>query len=75
MGGIDGENCYGAAKVRAVSEALPERKNCTITTYTDHHSDWDLLLESDIPVAVNPTRKLRRLAHARGIEITRILNL
>ena len=69
VGGIDGDNCYGAAKLKAVREALPDRDDCTLVAYSDHHSDWELLLESDRAVAVSPTPKLRHLARANGVEI------
>ena len=68
-GAIDGDNCYGEAKLKAVLATLPQRPRPTMIVYTDHHSDWQLLLESDHPVAVSPTAALRRLAKARGIEV------
>jgi phosphatidylglycerophosphatase C len=68
-GTIDGQNCYGRAKVDAVLRAIPDRDNHTLVAYSDHHSDWALLEESDIPVAVNPTRELRRIAEAKKIDI------
>ncbi len=69
MGRIDGDNCYGRSKLQAVLSAIPDRASCTLVAYTDHHSDWQLLLESDLPVAVSPTRALRRLAAANGVEV------
>ena len=68
-GEIDGQNCYGKAKVDAVMKAVPDRQDCTLTAYTDHHSDWDLLLESDVAVAVTPTPELRRLAAQNEVEV------
>jgi len=69
IGDIDGANCYGKKKVDAVMGALPDRQGYDLTAYTDHHSDWELLLEADVPVAVSPTRELRRLANMKKIEI------
>jgi HAD superfamily hydrolase (TIGR01490 family) len=69
LGKIDGKNCYGAAKVEAVLEAIPDRESCRLTAYTDHHSDWALLQESDLPVAVHPTGALRRLALANEVDV------
>ena len=69
VGAIDGDNCYGAAKLAAVLKALPDRSACTVVAYSDHHSDWGLLKASDRAVAVSPTAALRRLAHKEGIEI------
>jgi len=69
LGKIEGRNCYGDAKVDAVLSAIPERDNCTLIAYSDHHSDWALLRESDVPVAVNPTRELIRLASAQQIDV------
>ena len=69
IGAIDGNNCYGGAKLAAVLKALPDRSACTIVAYSDHHSDWVLLKESDRAVAVSPTATLRHLAHKEGIEI------
>ena len=69
IGRIKGRNCYGGAKLRAVLDAIPDRHLCTLVAYTDHHSDWELLMESDQPVAVSPTPQLRRLAIAHGVEV------
>lgn len=60
---VDGENCYGEAKVAAVEKyllAFPSRP--WFVFYTDHHSDFDLMEMADAGVAVNPSAKLRRLA-------------
>ncbi len=69
-GRIDGDNCYGAAKLAMLRDALPDLKNgFTVTVYTDHHTDHQLLDWADTPVAVAPSRRLRALAAARGYEI------
>jgi HAD superfamily hydrolase (TIGR01490 family) len=63
---IDGDNCYGPAKLRKI-EAWMEtqglhRPDCTVRFYSDHVSDAPVLDWADVPIAVNPSRKLRRLA-------------
>ena len=67
---IDGENCYGPAKLRMVS-AWVERsglvgKRGHVRFYSDHVSDAPVFEWSDEPVAVNPHGKLERLAKSRG---------
>lgn len=67
---IDGENCYGPAKLRMVADWV-ERSGLTgthghVRFYSDHVSDSPVFEWSDEPVAVNPHDKLRRLATQRG---------
>ena len=67
---IDGENCYGPAKLRMIS-AWVERsgllgKHGHVRFYSDHVSDQPAFEWADEPVAVNPHDKLRRLATERG---------
>jgi len=67
---IDGENCYGPAKLRMIeawmaAEGL-DRADCHIRFYSDHASDAPVLAWADEPFAVNAHRKLRRLAKARN---------
>ena len=69
-GELDGGNCYGEMKARArpaqlVAATAPAR----ITCYADHHTDLPLLRFAQAPVAVNPTRRLRRFATELGIRI------
>lgn len=68
-GEIQGNNCYGAAKVHAVLAAIPNRENCLIYAYTDHHSDIALLSEADYPFAVCPSSRLRDFANKESIAI------
>lgn len=69
-GDLDGGNCYGPAKVERLAAILGARPPQTsLTVYTDHHSDLGLLRLATHPVAVNPTRALRREARAAGIPI------
>jgi HAD superfamily hydrolase (TIGR01490 family) len=67
---IDGENCYGEAKMRMVS-AWVEKSGLTgkhghVRFYSDHVTDAPVFEWSDEPVAVNPHGKLARLAAERG---------
>ena len=66
---IDGENCYGPAKLRALEGITALTQGKTIVAYSDHHTDLPLFDWASAGVAVNPTKKLRRLAKARGIRI------
>jgi HAD superfamily hydrolase (TIGR01490 family) len=67
---IDGENCYGPAKMRMVAHWV-EASGLTgrqghVRFYSDHVSDRPVFEWADEPVAVNPHGKLRRLATERG---------
>lgn len=65
---IDGENCYGPAKLRMIEEWLAasglERGH--VRFYSDHASDAPVFEWSDEPVAVNPHDRLARMARERG---------
>jgi HAD superfamily hydrolase (TIGR01490 family) len=67
---IMGENCYGPAKLRMISEWLVKSglkdAHGHVRFYSDHVSDAPAFEWSDEPVAVNPHAKLRRLAEQRG---------
>lgn len=67
---IEGENCYGDAKLRKIVAWLAvhglERPGCTVRFYSDHVSDAPVLDWADVPVVVNPSPKLRRMAAGRG---------
>jgi HAD superfamily hydrolase (TIGR01490 family) len=66
---IDGENCRGlekARRVRAYLDALGlDRSRISVRCYSDDASDLPCFEFADEPVAVNPTRKLSRLAQAK----------
>jgi HAD superfamily hydrolase (TIGR01490 family) len=67
---IDGENCYGPAKLRMIkawmaAEGL-ERTDCHIRFYSDHASDVPVFEWADVPLPVNAHAKLRRIAKERG---------
>jgi HAD superfamily hydrolase (TIGR01490 family) len=67
---IMGENCYGPAKLRMISDWLDKSglksAHGHVRFYSDHVSDAPAFEWSDEPVAVNPHAKLRRLATQRG---------
>lgn len=67
---IDGENCYGPAKLRMIADWLGKSglkdTHGHVRFYSDHVSDRPAFEWSDEPVAVNPHGKLRRLAEQRG---------
>jgi HAD superfamily hydrolase (TIGR01490 family) len=67
---IAGENCYGPAKMRMISDWV-EKSGLTgahghVRFYSDHVSDAPAFEWADEPVAVNPHGKLRSLAQERG---------
>jgi HAD superfamily hydrolase (TIGR01490 family) len=65
---IDGENCYGPAKLRMI-EAWLASSGLTrghVRFYSDHASDKPAFEWADEPVAVNPHDRLARLARERG---------
>ena len=70
---ILGENCYGPAKLRMISDWLDKSglddAHGHVRFYSDHVSDAPAFEWSDEPVAVNPHGKLRRLATERGWRI------
>jgi HAD superfamily hydrolase (TIGR01490 family) len=65
---IDGENCYGPAKLRMVADWLAKSRfeRGHVRFYSDHASDAPVFDWADEPVAVNPHARLARLAISRG---------
>jgi HAD superfamily hydrolase (TIGR01490 family) len=65
---IDGENCYGPAKLRMVTDWLRKSglQRGHVRFYSDHASDAPVLEWADEAVAVNPHDRLARLAGERG---------
>ena len=67
---IDGLNCYGDEKLARFEGFLSAQGAATagarIRVFSDHVSDRPLFERCDEPVAVNPDRRLRRLAEERG---------
>lgn len=68
MARIDGENCYGPAKLRMIeawlAEAQVERGH--VRFFSDHVSDAPVFDWADEQVAVNPSLALALLAKQRG---------
>lgn len=67
---IAGRNCYGAAKLAMIEEALPrlgiDRQATHVRFYTDHASDRPVCEWADEAVAVNPSPRMLALAEAKG---------
>lgn len=67
---IDGENCYGDAKMRMIADWVDKSgllgRHGHVRFYSDHASDAPVFEWADEPVAVNPHRRLKRLAADRG---------
>jgi HAD superfamily hydrolase (TIGR01490 family) len=70
MADIDGENCYGPAKLRMINAWMHDqgiaREDAYIRFYSDHVSDSPALDWADEAFAVNAHGPLRRLAATRG---------
>mgnify|MGYP003575749568 CR=1 FL=1 len=65
---IDGENCYGPAKLRMIKSWLASSglERGHVRFYSDHASDKPAFEWAEEPVGVNPHDKLARLAKDRG---------
>ena len=65
---IDGENCYGPAKLRMIQAWLETSglDRGHVRFYSDHASDKPAFEWADEAVAVNPHDRLKRLATERG---------
>lgn len=65
---IDGENCYGPAKLRMIQAWLEQSglERGHVRFYSDHASDKPAFEWADEAVAVNPHDRLKRLATERG---------
>ena len=65
---IDGDNCYGPAKLRMVADWLGKSglERGHVRFYSDHASDAPVFEWADEAVAVNPHDRLARLAADRG---------
>jgi len=67
---IDGENCYGPAKLRMIeawfaAEGI-DRSQVRVRFYSDHASDAPVMEWADEPFAANPSARMRALAGKRG---------
>ena len=70
---IDGENCYGPAKLSRVqawaeAEGLA-KEDIAVRFYSDSPTDLPVFDWSDEAIATNPTSKLRKIAEQRGWRI------
>lgn len=67
---IDGENCYGPAKLRMIEAWFAreriERAKVRVRFYSDHASDAPVMEWADEAFATNPSRAMRVLAGKRG---------
>ncbi len=70
LAGIDGENCYGPAKLRMIEAWMARegiaREDAHVRFYSDHVSDAPTFAWADEPFAVNAHGPLRLLAKAKG---------
>jgi HAD superfamily phosphoserine phosphatase-like hydrolase len=70
MAKIDGENCYGPAKLRMITAWMHDtgiaREDTHIRFYSDHVSDAPAMDWADEAFAVNAHGPLRRLARSKG---------
>jgi HAD superfamily hydrolase (TIGR01490 family) len=67
---IDGENCYGPAKLRMIEAWFAargiDRSQAKVRFYSDHASDAPVMEWADEPFAANPSAAMRNLADKRG---------
>lgn len=67
---IDGENCYGPAKLRMIEAWFAvqgfDRATTRVRFYSDHASDALVMEWADEPFAANPSARMRALAGQRG---------
>lgn len=69
-GRVDGENCYGAEKLRRLQHEVPQLWGaCHVVAYSDSHADLPMLRWADSGVAVNPSRRLRKRAQGEDLQI------
>ncbi len=70
LAGLEGENCYGDAKLRLIEAWMARegiaRAEVQVRFYSDHVSDAPALEWADEAFAVNAHGPLRRLAAVRG---------
>ncbi len=70
MAKIDGENCYGPAKLRMITAWMHDagiaREDAHIRFYSDHISDSPAMDWADEAIAVNAHGPLRKLASVKG---------
>lgn len=71
--GLDGGNVFGDGKLAALARLIAcddaSRPDRVVTFYSDSASDAPVFRWADVPRAVNPSRRLARLAAREGWEI------
>ena len=70
-GRLDGAFCYGEGKVERLTTELGSFDRATASAYADSPSDIPLLRATARPVAVNPDRRMTRVARDEGWPILR----
>ena len=71
LGKIDGKNCYGKNKLASLIKHFGNnRQNLYLIRYSDHHTDQPFLEWVDKAIAINPTKKLKKIALQENFEIT-----
>ena len=68
LGTIDGENCYGKAKLQSLTELIDTRNEFYIVCYSDHYSDFPILQWADKAYIVNPSNSLLKKIKNTKIE-------
>ena len=71
IGRLEGKDCIGVEKVQRLKSVI-KNKDLDLANsyaYSDHESDLPLLELVGIPIAVSPTKNLRRIATHRGWKI------
>lgn len=63
---LSGANCYGEEKMRRIQAQGFQHSSFA---YSDHVSDLPMLLNSDRPIAVNPSSGLRKAARKHNMTI------
>jgi HAD superfamily hydrolase (TIGR01490 family) len=71
-GGLDGPFCYGAAKLERLFADIGRVDLTNAYAYADSASDLPLLAACGHPVAINPDRRLRAEAAARGWPVLQV---
>lgn len=68
------EVCFGEVKARRIKE-LCKRENINLEksySYSDHYSDRHMLMITGYPAAVNPDKKLKKVARSRKWKVINI---